>query len=87
MLNLFQTSKRSEKDFQGRNDGNTKVIFPQESIPINNMSGEHKVIEPGDYIVVHVCDANSQILKGIPLYHTTVAEFHLPKNKLHSVTY
>lgn len=35
-----------------------------------------KNIVPGDYVVVQINAANSQVLKGIPLYYTTLSEFY-----------
>lgn len=68
-------SKRSKLHLQGRNDGNIKVIFPAGEIPQidNNQLTDIKV---GDYIVVHINAASSQVLKGIPLYHTTLSNFY-----------
>ncbi|KAF2883337.1 hypothetical protein ILUMI_22839 [Ignelater luminosus] len=71
-------SKRSDTHLQGRNDANIKVIFPTGEIP--EESGDSlEMIKPGDYIVVQINNANSQILKGIPLYRTTLGKF-LNKN-------
>ncbi|KAF5291402.1 hypothetical protein FQR65_LT01712 [Abscondita terminalis] len=68
-------SKRSSLYLQGRNEGNCKVILPlQEVTNINN--AEVNLIKPGDYVVVQIEDANSQVLKGVPLYRTTLSEFH-----------
>ncbi|XP_001607691.1 CDK5 regulatory subunit-associated protein 1 [Nasonia vitripennis] len=75
-------SKRSVKDLQGRNDGNVKVIFPNEPIPSSNTSTSYKPIQNGDYIVVHICNANSQILRGIPLYHSSIREFNSQDERL-----
>ncbi|XP_058789035.1 CDK5RAP1-like protein isoform X2 [Phymastichus coffea] len=76
-------SKRSIKDLQGRNDGNIKVIFPNESIPVSKTSTHHEKVKKGDYIVVHVCNANSQILTAIPLYHSSISEFN-SENSFHN---
>ncbi|KAB0793048.1 hypothetical protein PPYR_12668 [Photinus pyralis] len=76
-------SKRSELYLQGRNDSNCKVIFPIGDIPQVNGT-EIKTIKPGDYVVVHINAANSQVLKGIPLYHTTMSEFYNKFNCSHN---
>ncbi|XP_069688767.1 CDK5RAP1-like protein [Periplaneta americana] len=68
-------SKRSLKDMAGRNDGNIKVIFPAEMIPESEDSQELKSIKPGDYVVVQINSANSQVLKGTPLYHSSLSKF------------
>ncbi|KAK5641966.1 hypothetical protein RI129_010513 [Pyrocoelia pectoralis] len=68
-------SKRSDLCLQGRNDSNCKVIFPIGDIPQIN-GGQIRTIKQGDYIVVHINVANSQVLKGIPLYHTTLSNFY-----------
>uniref|UniRef100_A0A1B0D859 Uncharacterized protein n=1 Tax=Phlebotomus papatasi TaxID=29031 RepID=A0A1B0D859_PHLPP len=62
-------SKRSQEDFYGRNDGNIKVIIPK--VTLNS-----REIQPGDYIAVKIHSASSQVLKGTPLRHTTLADFH-----------
>ncbi|XP_022900402.2 CDK5RAP1-like protein [Onthophagus taurus] len=69
-------SKRSKNQFQGRNDSNVKVIIPAGEIPVGD-SNYLTDIKPGDYIVVQINDSSSQTLKGIPLYHTTLQDFHL----------
>lgn len=69
-------SKRSRLQFQGRNDQNTRVILPNNSpIPFKNGGGARN-LERGDYVAVHINDANSQGLKGIPLYLTSIGEFY-----------
>ncbi|CAH1405557.1 unnamed protein product [Nezara viridula] len=65
-------SKRSNEYLAGKNDGNIKVIVPSGSIPSGHNSYIEKPIEVGDYITVKVTEANSQVLKGIPLHHTAL---------------
>lgn len=65
----------------GRNDGNIKVIIPTMEIPssYNEFKGEtlkEKIIQPGDFICVKINESNSQVLKGEPLFHTTLSEYH-----------
>lgn len=67
-------SKRSSSYLAGRNDANIKVIFPDDEIPDRDCSIVSQM-KPGDYIVVQINDASSQVLKGIPLYHTKLTEF------------
>lgn len=70
-------SRRSKNFLQGRNDQNIRVILPaNESVPLKN-GGSAREIVPGDYVAVHVNDANSQILKAIPLYLTNLQDFYL----------
>ncbi|KRT81134.1 hypothetical protein AMK59_5777, partial [Oryctes borbonicus] len=76
-------SKRSKLHLAGRNDANIKVIFPNGEIPVQESSGLCRGVKPGDYIVVQINDITSQVLKGIPLYHTTLTEF----NKKHKSNY
>ncbi|KAF4517725.1 hypothetical protein B566_EDAN013403 [Ephemera danica] len=68
-------SKRSKLNLAGRNEANIKVIFPTGDIPGSRFSTELQAVQPGDYIVVQVNSANSQVLKGIPLYHSSVVDF------------
>ncbi|KAG8234319.1 hypothetical protein J437_LFUL013059 [Ladona fulva] len=74
-------SKRSQLDLAGRNDGNTKVIFPADKIPVGPHSCEVKPVEKGDYVAVLITDATSQILKGTALYHTTLQQFNSLRGK------
>ncbi|RZC42590.1 UPF0004, Radical SAM, and/or TRAM domain containing protein [Asbolus verrucosus] len=68
-------SKRSKSHLAGRNDQNIKVILPAGEIPHKN--GHHsKQLAPGDYVVVQINSASSQVLKGIPLYYTSLSEFY-----------
>ena len=87
-------SKRSNEFLAGRNDGNIKVIFPNQ--PLDCYGRPEKVL-PGHYVAVKVVfdcvlcsarklivvflmsqvhDANSQVLKGTGLYHTTLSDFY-----------
>ncbi|XP_011503660.1 PREDICTED: CDK5 regulatory subunit-associated protein 1, partial [Ceratosolen solmsi marchali] len=79
LILVDKKSKRSTQSLVGRNDGNIKVIFPDITIPNTNRSLSCKQIKYGDYIVVKITDANSQTLKGVPLYHSSINEFSLNK--------
>lgn len=74
------SSKRSNLNLQGRTDGNLKVIFPACSI-CDEDGFNHKEIKPGDYLAIKICDANSQVLKGVPLYHTSLTRYHRSENR------
>ena len=70
-------SKRSEHDLMGRNDANTKVVFPSLSLPYGTAGlpdiGEARRAEVGEYVVVEVVPGStSLVLKGKPLYRTTL---------------
>ncbi|XP_052889179.1 CDK5RAP1-like protein [Anopheles moucheti] len=71
-------SKRSRTDLAGRNDGNVKVIVPAGRILSGRDSNcdDLKPVGVGDYIAVRIVESNSQILKGEPMYHTTMREFY-----------
>ncbi|XP_071112860.1 mitochondrial tRNA methylthiotransferase CDK5RAP1-like isoform X1 [Haliotis cracherodii] len=69
-------SKKSVQEFAGRNDANTKVIFPKMDVPSCAGSKQQRVVSPGDYVVVQVTSCSSQVLKGVPLYHSTLQSFH-----------
>ena len=57
-------SKRSVNCLQGRNDNNIKVIVPaNDYVPLRN-GNTARLLKPGDYVVVHVNSATSQVLKG-----------------------
>lgn len=73
------TSKRSELELYGRNDGNIKVIIPRGELPTKESSSELREIQPGDFVAVWTTESNSQILKGHPLYHASLSEFYQNK--------
>ncbi|XP_050298379.1 CDK5RAP1-like protein [Anthonomus grandis grandis] len=68
-------SKRSENNLQGRNDNNIKVIIPANDLVPSRDGTNSKLLSPGDYVAVHINAANSQVLKGIPLYYTGLQDF------------
>ncbi|XP_059165821.1 mitochondrial tRNA methylthiotransferase CDK5RAP1-like isoform X2 [Physella acuta] len=61
-------SKRSPEYFAGRNDANTKVIFPE-------VLEDGSKANSGDYIVVEITSGTSLSLKGKSLYKTTLQDF------------
>lgn len=78
-------SKKSNLHLVGRNDGNTKVIFPDGDIP--ELSGDEMLqIKPGDYIAVQINASTTQVLKGIPLYHTKLVDYY-NNNEIKDVDY
>nr|XP_023024968.1 CDK5 regulatory subunit-associated protein 1 [Leptinotarsa decemlineata] len=77
-------SRRSKNFLQGRNDHNIKVIVPgNEAVPLLNGSSSRQM-KPGDYVSVYVNDANSQTLKAIPLYLTSLEDYYLRKEAKHT---
>lgn len=69
-------SKRSKAHLQGRNDQNVRVILPSDSaVPFKNGGGT-RMMKAGDYVAAQVNTANSQVLKAIPLYLTSIEEFY-----------
>lgn len=52
-----------------------EIYKDQSSSLIPSDTALKKPIKPGDFIVVDITESNSQVLKGIPLYHTTISEF------------
>ncbi|GBM63925.1 CDK5 regulatory subunit-associated protein 1 [Araneus ventricosus] len=76
LVQVLGPSKRSELDWSGRNDWNTKIIYPQVPLPTEENSTTCRLPCPGDYIVVQITDCTSQVLKGKALYHTTLQEFY-----------
>ncbi|XP_050507794.1 CDK5RAP1-like protein [Diabrotica virgifera virgifera] len=69
-------SKRSDKFFQGRNDNNIRVILPVTPVP-SKESETLTELGAGDYVAVHVNDANSQTLRAVPLYKTSLSDYYL----------
>ncbi|XP_003399711.1 CDK5RAP1-like protein [Bombus terrestris] len=70
-----QSSKRSNENFQARNDGNTRVVIPSMTIPTGKYSNDTRPIKIGDYVVVKIETANSHTLTGTPLYHSSITEY------------
>ncbi|XP_037519699.1 mitochondrial tRNA methylthiotransferase CDK5RAP1 [Rhipicephalus sanguineus] len=68
-------SRRSPEDMAGRNDNNVKVVFPKILVPEHPSSSVKKQIQPGDYVVVQIQDCSSQVLKGMPLYATSLQQY------------
>lgn len=73
------TSKRRLEDVYGRNDGNVKVIMPQVTAVANGATTIE--LRPGDFVAVRITAANSQVLKGTPLYKTSLTRFYEPGTK------
>lgn len=68
----------------GRNEANTKVIIPANleiykdfdfAVQHSDLTTSKQAIKPGDFIVVDITESNSQVLKGTPLYHSTITDF------------
>ncbi|XP_035219564.1 CDK5RAP1-like protein [Stegodyphus dumicola] len=85
LVQVLGPSKRSNLDWSGRNDWNTKVIFPQLPIPVEQNSSNCQLPSPGDYIVVEIMDCTSQVLKGKALYLTSLQNFYSKIQKKASV--
>lgn len=79
IISYFQESKRSSESYFGRNETNTKVIIPAK-IPITDkLSSDQlskRLIRPGDFVVAHIDDSNSQTLKGTPIFFSSISHFH-----------
>lgn len=67
-------SKRSKREFVGRNDGNTRVIFPDVEVESGSERATRGVKE-GDYVSVVITDSTSQVLRGIPLSVTSLQAY------------
>ncbi|XP_078698114.1 mitochondrial tRNA methylthiotransferase CDK5RAP1-like [Branchiostoma floridae x Branchiostoma belcheri] len=68
-------SKKSPSDLAGRNDGNTKVIIPNMDIPEEVGGQKCAPMKAGDYVAVKITSSTSQVLKGLPLAHTSLQGF------------
>ncbi|XP_053945329.1 CDK5RAP1-like protein [Anastrepha ludens] len=67
-------SKRSDQFWFGRNDANIKVIVP--AMKLDGEMESKKEITTGDFVVAKICESNSQILKGTPLYFSSIKQFY-----------
>ncbi|KAM4623052.1 mitochondrial tRNA methylthiotransferase CDK5RAP1 [Discoglossus pictus] len=65
-------SKRSPTELCGRNDGNTKVIFPDIQVPGSSSLQNGGQAQPGDYVLVKITSASSQSMRGSLIGHTTL---------------
>ncbi|EDV41519.1 uncharacterized protein Dana_GF17521 [Drosophila ananassae] len=63
-------SKRSASHWFGRNDANIKVI-----VPAGKPLGSDQPIQIGDFVVAHIEESNSQVLKGKPLAITSISNY------------
>lgn len=68
-------SRRSDDDWKGRVDSNTKTIIPKVEV-FDKCTETKRSIMPGDYVVCLITEANSQTLKGVPLLITTQYDYH-----------
>ncbi|XP_028854521.1 mitochondrial tRNA methylthiotransferase CDK5RAP1 isoform X2 [Denticeps clupeoides] len=80
-------SKRSGQELRGRNDGNVKVIFPKQEVPVQTSDKRTAPIKPGDYVLVKITSASSQSLRGLALRHTTLRNTHLSELQLNKQLY
>uniref|UniRef100_A0A1A9ZM82 CDK5RAP1-like protein n=1 Tax=Glossina pallidipes TaxID=7398 RepID=A0A1A9ZM82_GLOPL len=70
-------SKRSNDHVFGRNEANIKVIIPLKNVLINQSSIQQSgQINVGDFVAVRITESNSQVLKGEPLFKTTIQDFY-----------
>ncbi|XP_073820369.1 CDK5RAP1-like protein [Musca autumnalis] len=70
------TSKRSEDYVFGRNDANIKVIVPIKELSENRDPNHVRKISVGDYVVAQINESNSQVLKGEPLYISSILDYY-----------
>ncbi|XP_012260249.2 mitochondrial tRNA methylthiotransferase CDK5RAP1 [Athalia rosae] len=80
-------SKKSEFYLEGRTDGNIKVIIPAGEIEDSGSSNETRIIKPGDYVLVQILNGNSQVLKGIPLHHSSITQSTVNENRRKNTMY
>ncbi|XP_030633498.1 mitochondrial tRNA methylthiotransferase CDK5RAP1 [Chanos chanos] len=76
-------SKRSAQELSGRNDGNVKVIFPRENIPVQPTQTRTAPVVPGDYVLVKITAANSQSLRGHALCHSSLSDTRIGEPEHH----
>lgn len=69
-------SRRSDEYYVGRVDANVKTILPKVEVENRNKNSAIRLIKPGDYVACLITEANSQTLKGQPLYITTQELHH-----------
>lgn len=76
-------SKRSESEVFGRTDGNTKVIVPITELPDVTVGYKSvkRTIKPGDFVLVKINWANSQVLRGEPLIITNIRNHYAPNSR------
>ncbi|KAG5890949.1 hypothetical protein JTB14_019886 [Gonioctena quinquepunctata] len=72
-------SRRSKNFLQGRNDYNIRVILPAHGTVTTQDGSFSRELKAGDYVAVYVNEANSQTLKAIPLYLTSLEDYYSEK--------
>lgn len=76
-------SKRSSTELYGRTDGNVKVIIPITDL-LDTTAGFKAVtrpVQPGDFVLVKINWANSQVLRGEPLIITNIRNHYVLNNR------
>ncbi|CAG0881707.1 unnamed protein product, partial [Cyprideis torosa] len=76
LLLVEGVSKRSLTELQGRNNGFTKIIFPDKLIPDLTSSGTVRKPVKGDYVAALVTSCTSTVLRGVPLAILPLQEFY-----------
>ncbi|XP_076814321.1 mitochondrial tRNA methylthiotransferase CDK5RAP1-like [Clavelina lepadiformis] len=69
-------SPKSTDYLLSRNDGNIKVVIPNTEIPSSRNNAQKSSIEPGDYIAVELTSYKPNTFTGMPLFHSSIKEFH-----------
>ena len=62
-----QKSKKSDLEWFGRSDTDKPVVFPIQGVPDD--------LQPGDYVAVHIENANAATLRGRAVAKTSLQEF------------
>jgi tRNA A37 methylthiotransferase MiaB len=79
------SSKRSTDEFPewtGKGEGHRRVVFPAEAIPghadvmTGDRGAEMSHLRPGDYVAVRIVESGTNTLRGVPLFKTSIGEFH-----------
>ncbi|KNC81170.1 hypothetical protein SARC_06494 [Sphaeroforma arctica JP610] len=71
-LVLVDSIGRKPGQFLGRTDGFTRVIMSDVKVPSDTTGVSNTQIEVGDYVAVHITEANAQTLRATPLRVTNI---------------
>ncbi|CAG4944606.1 unnamed protein product [Parnassius apollo] len=73
-LVLVEGSLKKTSQIIGRNEFYLRVVFDQAEILAEDNG--RRSVKPGDYVAVKITGARSSVLRGVPLYHTSISQFY-----------
>jgi len=82
-------SKKSAKQWQGKNDGVKRILFDDETSVFDSLSSyllknslSSSFVGEGQYVAVKVTEPGVSTLRGVPLFISGIQEFSMLRNDL-----